>query len=99
MPIYLHLFQRQETRRLSFPALRYLERTERETVRVADHFGLLRADGAADGADGESVCQPVTEPVDVPSEHESEHLCPVRVANACADGAAGLRVRLGVLRA
>jgi hypothetical protein len=30
VPIYLHLFQRHETRRLSFPALRYLERTERE---------------------------------------------------------------------
>ena len=28
VPIYLHLFQRQETRRLSFPALRYLERTD-----------------------------------------------------------------------
>ena len=33
VPIYLHLFQRQETRRLSFPALRYLERTEREHAR------------------------------------------------------------------
>jgi hypothetical protein len=33
VPIYLHLFQRQQTRRLSFPALRYLERTEREHAR------------------------------------------------------------------
>ena len=33
IPIYLHLFQRHETRRLSFPALRYLERTEREHAR------------------------------------------------------------------
>jgi hypothetical protein len=33
VPIYLHLFQRHETRRLSFPALRYLERTEREHAR------------------------------------------------------------------
>jgi len=33
IPIYLHLFQRHQTRRVSFPALRYLERTEREHAR------------------------------------------------------------------
>jgi hypothetical protein len=33
VPIYLHLFHRHETRRLSFPALRYLQRTEREHAR------------------------------------------------------------------
>ncbi len=33
VPIYLHLFHRHETRRLSFPALRYLERTERDHAR------------------------------------------------------------------
>ena len=33
VPIFLHLFHRQKTRRLSFPALRYLERTEREHAR------------------------------------------------------------------
>lgn len=33
VPILLHLFQRQETRRFRFPALRYLERTEREHAR------------------------------------------------------------------
>ena len=33
IPIYLHLFQRHQARRLSFPALRYLERTEREHAR------------------------------------------------------------------
>jgi Aerotolerance regulator N-terminal len=33
VPIFLHLFQRHETRRFSFPALRYLERTEREHAR------------------------------------------------------------------
>lgn len=33
VPIYLHLFHRHETRRVSFPALRYLERTEREHAR------------------------------------------------------------------
>ncbi len=33
VPIYLHLFHRHQTRRLSFPALRYLERTEREHAR------------------------------------------------------------------
>lgn len=33
IPLYLHLFHRQRTRRLSFPALRYLERTEREHAR------------------------------------------------------------------
>ena len=30
VPIFLHLFQRHQVRRVSFPALRYLERTERE---------------------------------------------------------------------
>ncbi|MEM7415396.1 MAG: BatA domain-containing protein [Gemmatimonadota bacterium] len=33
IPIYLHLFHRHQARRLSFPALRYLERTEREHAR------------------------------------------------------------------
>lgn len=33
VPIILHLFHRHETRRFSFPALRYLERTEREHAR------------------------------------------------------------------
>jgi hypothetical protein len=33
VPIILHLFHRHETRRVSFPALRYLERTEREHAR------------------------------------------------------------------
>lgn len=33
VPIYLHLFHRHQARRLSFPALRYLERTEREHAR------------------------------------------------------------------
>lgn len=33
VPIILHLFHRQETRRISFPALRYLERTEKEHAR------------------------------------------------------------------
>ena len=33
VPVFLHLFHRQKTRRLSFPALRYLERTEREHAR------------------------------------------------------------------
>ncbi|MDX1494482.1 MAG: BatA and WFA domain-containing protein, partial [Longimicrobiales bacterium] len=33
VPLYLHLFHRHKTRRLSFPALRYLERTEREHAR------------------------------------------------------------------
>jgi hypothetical protein len=33
VPIFIHLFQRHETRRVSFPALRYLERTEREHAR------------------------------------------------------------------
>lgn len=33
VPLYLHLFHRHRTRRLSFPALRYLERTEREHAR------------------------------------------------------------------
>jgi len=33
VPIILHLFQRHETRRFRFPALRYLERTEREHAR------------------------------------------------------------------
>lgn len=33
VPLFLHLFQRHQARRLSFPALRYLERTEREHAR------------------------------------------------------------------
>ena len=33
IPVFLHLFHRQEARRLSFPALRYLQRTEREHAR------------------------------------------------------------------
>jgi hypothetical protein len=33
VPIFLHLFHRQQVRRVSFPALRYLERTEREHAR------------------------------------------------------------------
>jgi hypothetical protein len=33
VPVFLHLFHRRKTRRLSFPALRYLERTEREHAR------------------------------------------------------------------
>ena len=33
VPIFLHLFQRHVTQRFSFPALRYLERTERERAR------------------------------------------------------------------
>src|SRR3990170_4213811 len=33
VPLFLHLFQRQESRRFAFPALRYLERTEREHAR------------------------------------------------------------------
>ncbi|MEQ1856024.1 MAG: BatA domain-containing protein [Longimicrobiales bacterium] len=33
VPIFLHLFHRHETRRFSFPALRYLERTEKEHAR------------------------------------------------------------------
>ena len=33
VPVFLHLFQRQESRRIAFPALRYLERTEREHAR------------------------------------------------------------------
>lgn len=33
VPLYLHLFHRHRTRRMSFPALRYLERTEREHAR------------------------------------------------------------------
>lgn len=33
VPVFLHLFQRHQTRRLSFPALRYLERTEKEHAR------------------------------------------------------------------
>ncbi len=33
VPLFLHLFQRQEVQRVSFPALRYLERTEREHAR------------------------------------------------------------------
>ena len=33
VPLFLHLFHRNEARRLSFPALRYLQRTEREHAR------------------------------------------------------------------
>lgn len=33
VPIFLHLFHRQVVTRLSFPALRYLERTEKEHAR------------------------------------------------------------------
>ena len=33
VPIFLHLFHRHETRRFSFPALRYLARTEKEHAR------------------------------------------------------------------
>jgi hypothetical protein len=33
VPLFLHLFQRQEARRVAFPALRYLARTEREHAR------------------------------------------------------------------
>jgi len=33
VPIFLHLFHRQQVRRVSFPALRYLERTEKEHAR------------------------------------------------------------------
>jgi len=33
VPLLLHLFHRQKARRISFPALRYLERTEREHAR------------------------------------------------------------------
>lgn len=41
VPVYLHLFQRHQTRRLSFPALRYLERTEREHARQIRFRQLL----------------------------------------------------------
>ena len=30
VPLWLHLVHRHETRRITFPALRYLERTERD---------------------------------------------------------------------
>lgn len=33
VPLFLHLFHRRRTRRVSFPALRYLQRTEREHAR------------------------------------------------------------------
>ncbi|HSG08924.1 MAG TPA: BatA and WFA domain-containing protein [Longimicrobiales bacterium] len=33
VPLFLHLFHRQQARRLTFPALRYLQRTEREHAR------------------------------------------------------------------
>lgn len=33
VPLWLHLFHRHETRRIAFPALRYLERTERDHAR------------------------------------------------------------------
>ena len=41
VPIFLHLFHRRKTRRLSFPALRYLERTEREHAREIRFRQLL----------------------------------------------------------
>lgn len=41
VPIFLHLFQRQQARRFSFPALRYLERTEREHARQIRFRQLL----------------------------------------------------------
>lgn len=41
VPIFLHLFQRHQTRRLSFPALRYLERTEREHAKQIRFRQLL----------------------------------------------------------
>jgi hypothetical protein len=41
VPIILHLFHRHETRRFSFPALRYLERTEREHAREIRFRQLL----------------------------------------------------------
>ncbi len=33
IPLFLHLFQRHQARRVSFPALRYLQRTERDHAR------------------------------------------------------------------
>ena len=33
VPVFLHLFQKRRPRKMSFPALRYLERTEREHAR------------------------------------------------------------------
>jgi hypothetical protein len=33
VPLFLHLFQKHETRRVAFPALRYLRRTERDHAR------------------------------------------------------------------
>lgn len=41
VPLFLHLFQRHRARRLSFPALRYLERTEREHARQIRFRQLL----------------------------------------------------------
>jgi hypothetical protein len=41
VPIILHLFHRHESRRFSFPALRYLERTEREHAREIRFRQLL----------------------------------------------------------
>jgi hypothetical protein len=41
VPIYLHLFHRHQTIRLSFPALRYLERTEREHAKQIRFRQLL----------------------------------------------------------
>lgn len=41
IPIFLHLFQRHETRRVSFPALRYLARTERDHARTIRFRQLL----------------------------------------------------------
>jgi hypothetical protein len=41
VPIILHLFHRHETRRFSFPALRYLQRTEKEHARQIRFRQLL----------------------------------------------------------
>ena len=41
VPIFLHLFHRHQVRRLSFPALRYLERTEREHAKQIRFRQLL----------------------------------------------------------
>jgi len=41
IPIFLHLFQRQQTLRIAFPALRYLERTEREHAKQIRFRQLL----------------------------------------------------------
>ncbi|NJD19335.1 MAG: hypothetical protein FIA95_08665 [Gemmatimonadetes bacterium] len=49
VPLFLHLFQRQEARRVAFPALRYLQRTEREharRIRSRQHLLLFLRAGA-----------------------------------------------------